>query len=236
MKKYILFFIVLTAASACAPVYIPNARNSPLFRGAGEVQGTVHISQGFDIQGGVAVTDNIGVLANFNVVNKTTTDDESYIKHNFFEGAIGYFENSGSLSYEIYGGYGRGKGTSFDEYDFFDPNQAVKATGEYNRFFVQPGFGQNKKAFNWIVSARFSWVDFTSFETGGMTVRRDVAPILFIEPAFTGRLNFGKSKIFMAFQAGLSYAQSDPYFDYEPFFVSIAMGLRLGGNKGKADD
>jgi hypothetical protein len=237
MKKYLSLLALAVAATACAPVYIPNARNSPLFRGAGEVQATIHISQGFDFQGAVAVTDNIGVMANYNMINKTTTSNEGdYIQHHFFEGAIGYYENSDRLSYEIYGGYGKGKGTSFDDYDFFSNASSVKATGEYHRFFIQPGLGSNRKTFNWIVSARFSWVDFTNFESDGQRVRLDAAPVLFIEPAFTGRVNFRKSKLFMAFQGGLSYAQSDPYFEYEPFFVSIAMGLRLGGNKTKAQE
>jgi hypothetical protein len=216
-------------ATSCAPVYIPNARNTPMFKGAGEIQAGIQISQGIDVQTAVAVTDHIGIMANFSSTNHTTVDnDEDYIKHRFFEGAVGYYENTGKLFYEIYGGYGRGKGTAYDTYDFTS-SSPVKATGEYNRFFIQPSFGMNQKVFNWSVSARFSWVDFVSLNTDAQPVSIDADPVLFIEPAFTGRINFGSSKIFMAFQTGISFPQTNTFFEYEPFFASIGMGLRLGG-------
>lgn len=90
MKKIWLYLaLVALAVSSCAPVYVPNARNAPLFRGAGEFQGSVNFSQGIDAQAAVSVTDHLGLMANYNYTNRTSTEDnDDYIKHRFFEGAL----------------------------------------------------------------------------------------------------------------------------------------------------
>lgn len=232
MKTYILILFIALASTSCAPVYVPNARNAPLFRGAGEFQGSVHFGQGMDAQMAVAITEHVGVMTNYNWVNRTGTSNESdYLKHNFFEGGIGYYENTGSICYEVFAGYGKGKGTSYGDYDFFGPT-TVLSTGKYNRFFIQPSLGSNHKVFNWIFSTRFSVVDFTEFESDGQQPFNDTDPVIFIEPAFTGRINFGSTKMYAQFQTGLSWlTNGSTFFDYEPFHVSIGMGLRLGGLK-----
>ena len=156
-------------------------------------------------------------------------DDEKddYIRHNFFEGGVGYYENKGKFCYEIFAGYGRGEGTTYDEYDFSGGDE-IRATGKYQRFFIQPAIGMNKNIFNWIVAARFSLVDFTEFSDNTQTFKLDSDPVLFFEPAFIGRVNFGSSRIMLTFQTGLSFTQHETFFDYEPFFLSVGMGLKLG--------
>jgi len=85
------------------------------------------------------------------------------------------------------------------------------------------------------VSARISYVDFESFSTAGTTVTYN-DPVVFFEPAFTGRVNFGKSPIYSQFQAGFSVAtQGDNVFDYQPLTLSFGFGLRLGGPRKDRD-
>lgn len=236
MKKLI---VILLIASSCAPVYVPNLRNAPMFKGAGEVQVSGSIGRSYEAQAGVAVTNHIGVVGGFSYTSNTTVDDtDDYLRHRFYEGGIGYFENSGKLSYEVYAGYGRGAGTAYDSYDFFDNTNEYRATGEYQRFYIQPGIGQNKhRIFNWAAVARLSLVDFTSFETSdGQPIHHDNRdPILFIEPGFIGKINFGESKIFMTFQAGFSFSQRETYIDYEPFSLGLGLGLRLWGPKNVSE-
>lgn len=230
------FLIILLVATSCAPVYVPNARNAPMFQGAGEVQVSAQISRGYEAQAGVAITDHLGVIGNVAYVSSGSDDDddEDFIRHSFYEGGIGYYENSDRLCYEIYAGYGRGKGTTYDTYDFFNPDEPVRATGHYQRFFIQPAIGSNHhRVFNWTGVMRFSLVDFTEFESGGQTARPDSDPILFIEPSFIGKINFGESKIFANFQAGLSFPRQEIDFDYEPLSFAIGMGLRFGSPKEK---
>ena len=61
VKKLILLLLI---ATSCSPVYVPNARNTPLFQGAGEVQVAAQVGQGYDVQTAVSITDHVGVMAN----------------------------------------------------------------------------------------------------------------------------------------------------------------------------
>lgn len=233
--KYVLPLVVILAliVSSCAPVYHPNVRNAPLFRGAGEFQGSVHVGNSIDFQGAVSVTNNIGLMTNYAFTNRTSATQESkYVKHNLFEGAIGYYNNSGRTCYEFFAGYGEGEGTSFDNYDFTAGGGTLQATGKYRRFFFQPSIGSNSRVFNWGFSARFSVVDFQSFEQGGIVYKPSKDEVvLFIEPAFVGKLYFGQSPIFANFQAGFNVAaHSNPFYEYNAFHMSIGFGFRVGGN------
>ncbi len=232
MKKVMGFVFVffLIAIQSCAPVYVPNARNTPLFRGAGEFQGSINFGAGIDLQGAASVSNHIGVMGNYNYVNRNTADanDTDYIKHKFWEGAVGYYENSEKISYEIFGGYGRGEGTSYGSYSWFGSTK-INATGTYQRFFIQPSIGNNKSIFNWIVSTRISYVDFEKFAYDNQVALYD-SPVLFLEPAFTGRIHFGQSPIYTQFQTGFSFTtQGETVFDYQPFQLSFGIGLRFGG-------
>ena len=233
MKKAIgiVFVFFLLAFFSCAPVYIPNTRNAALFRGAGEFQSSIHFGEGIDAQGAVSITNHIGLMGNYNYVNRNTSDQndvDKYTKHKFWEAAVGYYENTGKICYEIFGGYGRGEGSSYGNYVWFSPDD-VLAKGTYGRYFVQPSIGSNSNIFNWIVSTRISYVDFEKF-TYGTQVATYNNPVLFFEPAFTGRINFGQSPIYSQFQTGFSLTtQGDTVFDYQPFQLSFGLGLRLGG-------
>lgn len=225
------FLVILLIATSCAPVYVPNARHSPMFKGAGEVQVAAQLSAGTEAQAAVAITDHIGVMGNFAYVSRTQDEDDDYIRHSFFEGGVGYFENSDRLSYEVFAGYGRGKGITYDTYDSGTPDDPLKVTGHYQRFFIQPGIGTNhRKVFNWSAVMRLSIIDFTEFESGGQTEPFNADPILFFEPGFIGKLNFG-STLFLNFQGGISFPRQDIDFDYEPLSLAIGMGLRFGGPK-----
>jgi hypothetical protein len=238
-KNHGLIAVVLVSVimSSCAPLYFPSSRNAALFRGAGEVQGSVHVGTGLDAQAAVSVTNHIGLMGGYNHVSRNTADntDDDYIKHRSWEGAIGYYENTGKICYEIFGGYGKGEGESNG--DFFEVDNTF-GKGTYSKFFIQPSVGTNNHIFNWIVTARVSHVDFDeisyfdSQQPSTLTIKRP-DPVLFIEPSFTGRVFFGKSPIYSQFQAGFSYTtQGNPGFDYEPFHFAIGFGLRLGGPKG----
>jgi hypothetical protein len=237
MKNFIWMALFL---ASCSPVYVPNVRNAALFRGAGEVQASGHFGQGLDAQAAVSVTNNIGIMGNFNSVKRNSNDgDDKYIKHKFWEAGVGYYENAPNdkICYEIFGGYGRGEGTTYDNYnELFGPNpNEVMATGKYQRFFVQPSVGSNHRIFNWIVSARISYVDFENFTYNGVTVTYN-DPVVFLEPAFTGRINFGKSPIYSQFQAGFSVnTQGSTVFEYQHTSFSFGFGLRLGGVRKLTD-
>lgn len=226
------FLIILLLATSCAPIYVPNARNAPMFKEGGEVQVNAQLSGtgGYEAQAAAAVSNHVGIMSNFAYVSKTkTNDNDRYIRHSFFEGGIGYFDNSDKLAFEVYAGYGQGKGSAFGRYDAFDDDdEKIKVRSEYHRFFIQPAIGSNNhKVFNWTGVLRLSVIDFTSFESDGVEGKLSADPVLFIEPAFIGKINFGQSGIYGNFQAGLSFPRQDIDFNYEPFFLSLGLGVRF---------
>ena len=227
-----LMILVLLAASACAPVYVPNVRNSPMFTKEGEFQASVQIGNGLEAQAAYAVTGHFGVMANFAYVNTTDSEDEDdYHRHQFFEGGVGYFLDniSNDSFFEVFAGYGRGKGSTFDGFEFFGP-QSVAATGTYERIFLQPSVGMNKDDLHFAFAPRISVVDFLEFSNESYSAIINEKPKVFFEPAIIGKANFADNTMFAIFQAGVSLGMSqDIYFDRRTFQLSAGLGLRLGG-------
>jgi len=230
MKPVVL--VVLLFAYGCAPVYVPNVRNSPMFTKAGEFQASAQVGNGLEIQSAFAVSDHVGVMSNYSYINATDPDnEEDYIQHRIFEGAIGYFTNRDDSFFEVFAGYGRGKGTTFESYEFFG-SESLAATGRYHRYFIQPAFGQNKEAFQFSFAPRLSMVDFYEFanELASTTIEEDAK--FFFEPAFIGRYNFAHNRIFVTFQTGVSLGMSENvYFDRRTFQLAGGLGFRLGGTR-----
>jgi hypothetical protein len=232
MKKLILIVLI---ATSCAPVYVPNARNSPMFTKAGEFQGSMQLGNGLDLQGAVSVTNHIGLMANYSFADRNTKnydpdDENGYHYHRFFEGAIGYFENEGNWCYEIFAGYGRGEGASYDQYEWWG-TQRERATGKFERYFIQPAFGLNKKIMHVSFAPRISIVDFNEFSNDFITYPIDDNPKVFIEPAVIGRVNLMDNHLFFVFQAGVSVPVTSVYYEYRPIQLSTGMGFRFGGTK-----
>jgi len=239
MKNWIWLIFVM---SGCATVYVPNARNSPLFRKAGEVQGSVGFGNGLDVQGAVAVTNHVGLMANYSFEDRHSSEyssnpnDDDYQYHQFFEGGVGYYENQGSWCYEIFAGYGRGEGASYDNYVWWG-TQSLRATGKYERIFIQPAFGMNKNIFHFSLVPRISIVDFKEFTSDALSYTIDEKAKVFFEPAFTGRVNLMDNHIFLGFQMGFSFpVASDVYYDYRPVQFSTGLGFRFGGIHLKTKD
>jgi hypothetical protein len=238
MKRFILIALVI---SSCAPVYVPNARNSPMFTQAGEFQGSIQFGNGIDAQGAISVTNHIGLMGNFSYADNKSPDPDDiddYHRHKFFEGGIGYYENEGKWCYEIFAGYGKGDGSSYDDYDFFDTStgEPIRATGKFERFFIQPAIGMNKKVMNISFVPRISLVDFTEFSSDDAVSPyiADDDPKIFLEPAVIGRVNLAKNRMFFTFQSGFSIPISKTYYEYRPFYVSTGIGFRIGGMRPEA--
>jgi hypothetical protein len=234
-KIYLMVLAVMVAS--CSPMYIPNVRNSPMFTKGGEFQASVQIGNGLDGQSAFSVTENFALMANYSFsdrssLNADPDNDSDYHRHTFYEGGLGYFNNDNDgMFFEVFAGYGRGKGSNRDEYVFFN-SESVYATGKYNRYFIQPAFGLNSKAVDVSFVSRFSLVDFYEFSTETISAPIDEDPKLFYEPAVVGRGNFANNHMFFTFQGGVSLALSDDiYFHRRAFQVSTGIGFRLGGKK-----
>jgi len=231
-----LIFAALLTFSACAPVYVPNVRNSPMFTKSSEFQASVQIGNGLEVLSAYAITEHFGVMTNFSYIDQSgVVDEEDFHRHHFFEGGAGYFLNNDESFFEVYAGYGRGKGTSYDVYELFGP-QSVAATGRYERYFLQPAFGLNKGTMNVSFAPRFSMVDFYEFSTELTSTSVQEKPRMFFEPAIIGRANFANNHMFVTFQAGVSMSMNESvYFDRRTATISGGLGLRLGARKELVD-
>jgi hypothetical protein len=232
MKK---FLILLLIATSCAPTYIPNIRNSPMFTQKGEVQVNFQVGNGLNGQAAVSITNNIGIMGSYSYLRRTGREQnnapaEDYRKHTFGEAGIGYFKNNNSMFVEIFAGYGEGTGLSNDNFYFFGSNN-VSASGNYKRYFFQPAFGMNKRTMFVSFVPRFSVVEFTEFSNGGVRYVVEEDPILFFEPGVIGRVNFDDN-FYFTFQTGLSLpVTAEPFYDHRGIQVATGIGVRFGGRK-----
>ncbi len=227
MKRLIFLAFV---AFGCAPTYVPNVRNSPLFTKGGEVQGSMQWGNGFEGQAAVSVSNHVGLMANVLYADRERFDPDDfddYHKHLFYEGGIGYFTNDDLWCFEVFAGYGRGEGSSKNEFLGWDA--PAPSTGKYERYFIQPAFGLNKKVMHVAFVMRFSMVDFTAYSDDQIRFTVRESPKMFFEPAVVGRVNMANNRLFFTFQGGLSSAMSsDIYFEHRRFQFATGLGFRFG--------
>lgn len=224
----LLLGVLLSPLTGCAPTYVPNTVHNPMLTEKGDVHAGGFLgSNGFDLQAAVAVRDHVGVSADFSYANQEEEEDSDFHRHHFGEVGIGYFTDMDPVGqFEVYGGYGRGQAEAFDTYEFFGSG-SVRATGRYNRFFVQPAVGFEAGPLRLNGAVRLVWVDFYEFETSRETVPRD-AGVVFYEPALG--LSLGTSGVRFGVQAGVSNSFVDPSdvdFDTVPLWLSLGVQFRM---------
>jgi hypothetical protein len=234
---YRLLLLVLLALSSCAPAYLSNSRNTPLFGEAGEFAGAVVLASGLEAQLAGSVTDHVALMANAQFAIKEVTEPEAYSKdYSFFEGGLGYFGRTKTMRWEVFAGYGLGQGNSYESYYFFQTgSQAVVANGKFHRAFLQPSFGTNNKKFNIIFAPRFSFVNFTEFSTEDpavATALRTVQPTegfhFVFEPSLITRFHLA-GNLYGFFQLNLNTAvPNDPIFTYQSLAAAIGVQLHTG--------
>ncbi len=216
LTKIILLFMVFTAFS-CAPSYIPNVVNTPLFSNKNEFHASVHTgTSGIDPQLAYAVTDNLGIMLNGSFANRTDTSNDFH-KHQFVELGAGYYQKIGNSGrFEIFGGAGYGKIKAFYDNELWIDQTDV----EHLRIFIQPVIGATTDIFDGSFTPRLVLVNLYQ-ETAG-----DVG--IFIEPTITAK--FGYKYIKTVFQLGFSlpFNGSNINFEYQPVIFSIGLQATLG--------
>lgn len=239
MKPLTLFGFLVLFLISCAPVYVPNARNAPLFTKKGQVQGTAMAGlNGTDFQGAYSITDNIALAGNFAFSEYIDSlNGGSYLSNNFkykyFEGAVGYFKSEGNAIYEVFAGYGMGDGLSFANNEHAPSRISDEITGKYRRLFIQPSIGFRKKDLQLIVTARLSFVDFYELKKFGNPEFINTRTTLFFEPAVTLKLNFIEDRLFIPIQAGVNMPANIYQTDYGYSFISTSVGLGFRFNTKK---
>jgi hypothetical protein len=225
------YVLVLLLATACSPLYVPNTRNVPLFKEGGEFQASVFgTTAGGDAQLAYAVSDHVAAIGSYSFGSKKETnpgDGTPFTRKNSYgEIGLGYYKVKRNSRWELFAGYGAGKGTSHDQYYFYGLNNDVVATGTFNKIFIQPSIGTNNRKFNIAFTPRFGMVKFTEFVTSVKTVKPDEKYQPFIEPAITGKFHLA-GNLHGIFQLGLAvpFKGDQVYFAYMP--TQFAVGIQI---------
>jgi hypothetical protein len=226
MNRY-RFFLSATLAiiliiSGCAPVYIPNTTNAPLFSNRGELLvagfgGT----NGYDAQFAYAITDHVAMIANGSFQSKSDSSAlDRYHKHLFGELGAGYYTKLGDRArFECFGGYGLGQAETGYDYTFFTHNSGV-VKGMYERYFIQTDFGISS-TFDVVtsgISLKGSYVNFFKFSSGLEEIHESRSNMYF-EPAVFIRVGWKYIKFQFQF-GGSILTNENPAFNHQPFMLS----------------
>lgn len=231
-----LILLVALISSSCAPMYIPNTRNAPLFRGQGQFQGSAILTTGVEVQGAYALTDHLGIIGSYSLLSENRNDPQNTAttfkrKNNYYEAGLGWYNSTRSRRVELYAGYGQGESTTTGQYIFLGlGQQEVIVTGNFKKYFIQPSIGTNNRGFNLSFTPRISFVDFYEFTTGTIPVEPDEKIALFIEPAVTAKFKLTPNLDGM-FQLGLNFpGSSEVFFDHVPVQAGFGIQLHVGGS------
>ena len=239
MKKLILLPSIIAGAffinSCTTQTYVSNAVNAPLLKEKGEI----HVAAtGKDLQVAVAVTKNLGVMANGYYQNYKS---ENNYQHNGMmgEAAIGYYKPINSyFTYEAFVGGGVGKVHKQEQ--FIDQNDnAYMASFNANaaKLFIQPDIGFKTKFIDVALSSRFSFVKYSNFRQSNYTQQQlsdnnlnnnDLTNPLFAfaEPAIT--IRGGYKFIKLQFQYGLTINLTPNPIKHPDNFSSLGLIFNIG--------
>ncbi len=241
--RYLLILSVIT--SSCAPLYVQNSRNSPLFQEKGEFCVKAGAGTGIDFQAAYAIGNHVGVMANGYYLHQEgeglfAVQPNSYkINHRIIESGIGYFTNpSTKTTFEVYAGFGRGKGRGQDNSAssfLIFVSDTVNTESKYDRWFIQPAFGIHFNTISISVASRVSIVNFRKAEITSGEVKYPFTsrPVVFIEPALTLQWNVSSLGFIVFSQIGFNtplssvYQSESMYTGMNPINTSIGIGYRL---------
>ena len=224
--------LILFLLTSCAPTYIPNALHVPLFYEKGEVEANISTgSNQVDAQVAIALTDHLAIMSNFAWADFEGPTEPEFSQHQLAEFAIGtFFPIGNSGSFEVYGGYGRGKGNSTDEGLISNNSTYISAEGSYSRIFLQTNIGLNTDFLETGFGLRGSQVSFSNYTQNG-TVFSNPPSAFFVEPALFLRMGGGDGenwniKGFMA--VGLSAPLKEVIeFDHQGLFFNLGLLFRF---------
>lgn len=220
----------MTLLTGCSHYYYaPNAHNVPLLKEKKDTKILLALSSGdefsgFEGQFATAVTDKVGIMANFFTASSSEEDSNESGKGSMFEIGAGYFKPLGQrFVFESYGGVGYG-GVS-NKYEI--GSSKVK----FSKIFVQPAIGFSTKGFEAILSTRLAGLNYhsvnyqavESYDLLELQYVNDHKFSVLFEPALTIRGGWNKLKIQL--QYVISSNISNPELQQE--IQNLNLGLHI---------
>jgi len=217
LKETVLIFFIFFIIS-CAPSYIPNVVNTPLFSNRGEFQASVNNGvSGFNPQLAYAISDRIGIMLNGSFANRTSDTTKNFHKHQFIEFGFGYYHKiANNGRFEIYSGTGFGKVNSFYDNELWYDKTDISSF----RVFLQPTIGATTNIFDGSFAPRIVMINFSQGTTANSG--------FFIEPTISAKLGYKYIKILFQLGFSLPLNSRNINFEYQPFIFSIGLLATLG--------
>jgi len=202
---------------SCAPAYVPNTVNTPMFSNKGDIQVNLNAGiSGFDPQLSYAVTDKLGIMLNGSFANSTSDSSVNFHKHQFIEIGTGYYTKIGTSGrFETFGGLGYGKVKAEYDNDLWQSHADV----DNIRIFIQPSIGVASDVFDGSLSSRFVFINLykDSNESYG----------LFAEPALTGKLGYKYVKAVLQLGLSIPLNADNIDFNYQPLLFSVGLQANI---------
>lgn len=232
MKLTPAYLLLAMLCTSCAAVYVPQARNVPLFSQAGEFNGNVSAgSSGLNVQSAYAVSNQFGVMANFMTAN--SDGNSPYRRQTAGDIGVGYYLRK-RVAFEVYTGVGLGKGWGTDSTSFSGYSSKT-LSGKYQRYFVQPSLGVYGSRFEGGFTLRVSALHFRELN---LWLDGEEYPISrhtrwFIEPSVTTKYYPYDKRFYILAQFGICGLMTEENvaleqdLDYEPFNLTIGLGVKL---------
>ncbi|HEX6892719.1 MAG TPA: hypothetical protein VF141_18555 [Chryseolinea sp.] len=231
--------LLLLCCCSCASIYVSGVRNVPLLTRRGEFQGSASFGKGTNITTAYALTDHVGItVGGMYANNRQQNLNNTYRRHQSGEVGLGYFGHTNKISYEIFSGYGAGRGYAQDSVFgfFFFSNVQRTAEGGYHKYFIQPTFAFRPKRFLLAITMRMTYLQFKDIRVmtnnGDPSILRSKYSYVF-EPCFTAKyfLTEKPKSMFVFAQAGFGIADQTDEVEYNmPFFMphyNVGIGFRL---------
>ncbi|MCW3089099.1 MAG: hypothetical protein JWP81_168 [Ferruginibacter sp.] len=273
MKKSIAFLAVISVLllSCNTPryMYSPSAQNVPVLVKNGDSKlaanyssdlsgypftstspaGETKKSNGFDLQGAVAITDHFAIQANyFNRTERNGGNDDNYLdstvinyKRKLTEFGIGYLKSMhrhDKVMFQVFGGAGKGN-FRFTDRGKDQNNIYLLRSHEADvlKVYVQPAFlFRIRENFSMSVSTRFSFINFSNIKTDYTQTELESYQLndlplgyrVFFEPAFTNTFGFNKLPgVKFEYQFLTALQISDRTIDYRSFNFSLGILLDI---------
>jgi hypothetical protein len=238
-KHLVISAIFLVTLSGCSHYYyVANTKNVPLLREKNESRVSLTYGEGdesksMDIQAAYAVSDKIGIMANF--MSAKGGDDSGqnpdWANGTYFDGAVGYYKPISSFGvFEIYGGYG-----ASSQHHQYNTNETADL--RFTKVFLQPSIGLTGKWYEIAFSLPLSRVSFneindytTSGEHQGLDKLSSQGPSCIVEPAFT--IRGGWKYIKLQFQYVHVVNLTNQYLPFERDKISLGVHFSIARRYG----
>lgn len=228
--RLVPILLLMGLGSACAPIYLPSAPNTPMLEKQGDGQATARVgTSGLEVQGAYAVTDRtylIGGLA----ASDHKEEEGSDSSHRYLEvGAGTVLRPSANLVLEGAGGLGLGVGKGSVDYTL-NGSRVRSAEGGYFKPFIQGNIALQGRSLDAGLVNRFSLLQFGEItRTDGDAVIDDSPKSLFWEPHLF--VQVGSKTIRLQTHFGLTVPiAGNPEFDWHYVNAGIGLHYRFHSN------